>query len=582
MPRRSPRQPRVSCRVATVLTGLALAGVTDVASSQAVVAPGNLGVGGSVVSLRDGQLVLLRNELGEGVDLNGDGDTLDEVAHVEFLPSGQSVTFAPDLDGPEWIQDAGTSLTILRRESKEGVDLNGDGDTLDFVPELHDLRAGTSRLLDPVASGIVGVNGTVRFVADDLLVVRSSEAAIGVDLNGDGDVADGVPHVLDLRAGTDTSLGLGGDLLFLDPTGRYLVGRVFERDEQKDLDGDGVVGPVNHGVVHVLDLRTGALTNVGIFGVLPPGPDGRRAFAQGRMIFQTRESDLGTDLDGDGALDANVFTVLDPATGTYLPTTLTSPAGLFTTFSMVRAVGDAFLVSVTTNISPYLQQRVYRVDPITGAVSPLGVTTGGSFLEQLQPSYRDVVALVVEEFGVDMSGDGDGDDRVLHLHDVPSGNALVTGLACELAYGTGELLVCTVREADTGVDGNGDGDLLDRHALVADFATGRVHAPPLAIDSIPVTDGRFVAFMVDESYQAGTDLNGDGDADDTVLHVLDPRDGSVRVLGAAEPGGMLLGQQLVSLDGGWIAFLVDEAAAGGVDLNGDGDTDDEIVHAFEL
>lgn len=73
---------------------------------------------------------------------------------------------------------------------------------------------------------------------------------------------------------------------------------------------------------------------------------------------------------------------------------------------------------------------------------------------------------------------------------------------------------------------------------------------------------------------AGGDLDGDGDVDDTVLHVLDLNDPGAEPVPIAPA-------RAVALAGGCAAFLAPEKEVGaGTDLNGDGDTDDHVVQLY--
>ncbi len=90
-------------------------------------------------------------------------------------------------------------------------------------------------------------------------------------------------------------------------------------------------------------------------------------------------------------------------------------------------------------------------------------------------------------------------------------------------------------------------------------------------------DGNLVVFRVRESAQGfgGTDLNGDGDTSDSVLHVFDSSTSTTTNVGLA-----VFGEPLI--DGNHVVFRVRESAQGfgGTDLNGDGDTLDSVVHVF--
>ena len=88
--------------------------------------------------------------------------------------------------------------------------------------------------------------------------------------------------------------------------------------------------------------------------------------------------------------------------------------------------------------------------------------------------------------------------------------------------------------------------------------------------------GDRVAFAVSELQQAETDLNGDGDQTDLVLHVFDVATSTTVNLGVAlrpsRPLGFTPGRPTPQLD-----VLVAEPRQG-VDLNADGDLSDLVVH----
>jgi hypothetical protein len=82
-----------------------------------------------------------------------------------------------------------------------------------------------------------------------------------------------------------------------------------------------------------------------------------------------------------------------------------------------------------------------------------------------------------------------------------------------------EVLAFRTRESDQGAtDLNGDGDTLDYVGHLRDLSVGATTNLELATETIAVA-GATVAFRVNESQQGMTDLNGDGDASDSVLFV---------------------------------------------------------------
>ena len=82
-----------------------------------------------------------------------------------------------------------------------------------------------------------------------------------------------------------------------------------------------------------------------------------------------------------------------------------------------------------------------------------------------------------------------------------------------------------------------------------------------------------VYFLASESDQGNTDLNGDGDAADNVVHCLDPDTGTVVNLGVSARRPILNTLTRVV----WSTSEVDE---GGVDLTGDGDIGDQVLVSY--
>jgi hypothetical protein len=141
--------------------------------------------------------------------------------------------------------------------------------------------------------------------------------------------------------------------------------------------------------------------------------------------------------------------------------------------------------------------------------------------------------------------------------------------------GGGRMLVAVQESDQGGHDLNGDGDTLDRVVHIWDPAGGtknlKLAAPRPNLSAEPLGDGS-VAFRVKEEDQGGTDLNGDGDATDLVVHVWHP-DRGVTNLRQASGGDML------SLGDGTVVDRVIEADQR-ADLNGDGDKGDGVMYAW--
>jgi len=89
-----------------------------------------------------------------------------------------------------------------------------------------------------------------------------------------------------------------------------------------------------------------------------------------------------------------------------------------------------------------------------------------------------------------------------------------------------------------------------------------------------VLENGFVAFRVWESL-SGTDLNGDTDTVDFVLHIYDTTSGALVNTGVEASGQ-------IHVTGDYVAWQVFEFAQGFEDLNGDGDTNDLVLHYVHM
>jgi hypothetical protein len=151
----------------------------------------------------------------------------------------------------------------------------------------------------------------------------------------------------------------------------------------------------------------------------------------------------------------------------------------------------------------------------------------------------------------------------------------------ELA-GEGDLWLVGAREFEAGGhDRNGDGDAFDLVVFVVDLVSGTTRNTGLALSTasapLPLAvRGRLAAFAASESSGGGRDLNGDGDADDDVVVVHDARDATTRILGLA----LAAGAQPV-VEGELVAFAVGEAAQRGTDLDGDGSANGDVLHVYD-
>ena len=174
--------------------------------------------------------------------------------------------------------------------------------------------------------------------------------------------------------------------------------------------------------------------------------------------------------------------------------------------------------------------------------------------------------------GVDLNGDGDLADRVLHVADVASGNIANVGFEASQYPNRGLFggqFPFEGRESENG-DLNGDGDLLDSEAMVYDGNTGVLHRA--GVRGTPyATGGQHVLLAVRE--KPGEDLNGDGDAHDIVLFHWDLSSGVVQDLDLTP-----WAYPVASVS----TFLFQLAETDTGDRNGDGDAADLVLHVLDL
>lgn len=177
--------------------------------------------------------------------------------------------------------------------------------------------------------------------------------------------------------------------------------------------------------------------------------------------------------------------------------------------------------------------------------------------------------------GTDLNGDADSNDFVLHIYDTQSGTLTNTGLeASGQIHVSGNYVAWTVFELAQGfTDLNGDSDVNDFVLHLADMSMGTVANLGLA-GSDPVIVGDTLGVRVLESKQNMTDLNGDLDANDGVLHLIDIPSGVVTNVGVDAAAGFVM-------NGNRVVFAASEANENNSDLNGDNDTSDLVLHAWD-
>ena len=494
-------------------------------------ASSNVGIAASslldLAALEGGEFAFIANEGWEGADLNGDGDTFDNVAHVYDPATDVTANLGLGaLSGLSLTALDGGRLGLAPWEDAQGADLNGDGDMSDFVLHVYDPA-------DSVANvGITAEGFSLTALEGGRIAFLTRESAEGADLNGDGDMGDSVPQIYDPATDTTANVGIAGSSI-----GALVGGSAAffasESGEVVDLNGDG---DTDDFVPYVYDPATDTATNVGIAGFSLAALDG------GTLAFLASEPGEGVDLNGDGDATDSVPHVYDPATDT------------------------AVNVGVAVPGSPF----IFGSPPV-----PLDGGRLGFYASESGESSH-------SGEGLDLNGDGDTSDFVPHVYDPVTDTATNVGIAGPLAILPaldGGELAFPASESGEGVDLNGDGDTDDFVPYVYDPATDTATNVGIALHSIAggvrmtALAGGNVAFNASESAE-GTDLNADGDTEDAVPQVYDPAADSAANMGIAANSGFL---EFIALEGGSVAFTAREMDQG-MDFNGDDDADDAVPH----
>jgi hypothetical protein len=492
-----------------------------------------------------------------GVDLNADGDTYDHVMHVFDAAAGTTLNLGlASYDA--YVDNNLVAFAVSEQRSGE-VDLNDDGDTGDAVLHVYDASSGTlTNLGFSTYRNSLWDAGRLAFVANE---ADNGDA----DLNGDGDTADEVLHLFDATSGTITNIGLEGSRGFQLDGDILLINVSESRQGNTDLNGDG---DASDKVLHVYDAHSGNTTNLGI---------STHSFElEGNLLhLELIESQHG-DLNGDGDTADLVPQIRDVLSGTTIHVGLAG-TGELSGDLLALAVDESQQNNTDLNGDGDTEDTVIHVfDAGTGTTTNLGL---------LAPAQRfqwqgSLLAIQASEDNADLNGDGDMADLVFHVYDASTGTTTNIGLTGSGQL-SGHLLAIEVFEPDQGgTDLNGDGDVEDPVLHVYDANTGITTNVAVSGYDVAV-GGNLVAIAVEEYRQGRTDLNGDGDLEDHVLQVYNASEGTTTNLGLSTRVDNY-GFMAFRVEANRVVFVVKESLQGDTDLNGDGDVIDNVLHVADF
>ncbi|HEV3365021.1 MAG TPA: hypothetical protein VG795_12945 [Acidimicrobiia bacterium] len=528
---------------------------------------------GDHVALGDGRLAHPGVEADQGQDLNGDGDRLDHVVQVWDPVSGQSTNLGLST-GLLHPASGGRLIFPVYEYAQGNTDLNGDGDT-NYGDSMHyvwDPATGRTNSL-----GIGSVYDTVTLSDGRVAMVARESDHGNTDMNGDGDAEDFVVHLWAPDSGLQ-NLRIAAHVDSLQPleAGRLAFLALESGQAHRDLNGDGTAGDR---VLQVWDPATGAVTNT----ALASSTSDTIPLEGGAVGLMVPEDNQGRqDRNGDGDILDDVAAMWDPRTNAGTNLRLASEPSITLQASagagrMFVAVEEASQGAKDLNGDGDTSDRVVHIwDAGTGAKN-LRLAAPRAVPRALGDGSVGFRVHEGDQAGVDLNGDGDAKDSVVHVWHAVLGttNVGMAGLGDVLTLGDGTL-VDQVLEAHQGVDYNHDGDKDDGVMYRWTRAGGVSNLGLASMGSSILGSGR-VALSVWERFEGCRDLNGDGDADDELGYLWDPRTDSVVALGY--PVNV---NQPDSLGPDRISFMVYEAMHQNQDLNGDGDTSDYVVHIATL
>ncbi|MEQ1894922.1 MAG: hypothetical protein ABL998_20460, partial [Planctomycetota bacterium] len=447
---------------------------------------------------RSGGLRLLEvHETRQGLDLNGDGDLFDPLACVADLERGEvtntglSGGFPHSAHSPPAIVTRGATLAFAVSEFESaGLDRNGDGDTLDRVLAIY----------EPESRGVTNLGLAVRAAHsdDDIVACEVAETDQGVDLDGSGSLDDSLTvFVHDPRTAETWDLGTRG--VSVSAVSGDFVALSVDEARVGDRNGDG---DANDLVFELYDAGLREFHPVGlamsrIFNPMRPQVEHQGLWA----VFVSEQDQGAMDLDDDGDAEDHVTMVYDPRQRT------------------TRSVGQRIAFPVE-GIEPLVLQDfelgagfqtqlvwLYRAD--RNRLENTG-------LHGLAQAFdgRLLVSVDEEAQGTDLDRSGTRDSIVPVFYDLSSGRTQNLGIDAEVQVGEEGLLMLS-REIASRRDWNGDGDRDDAVLFTWEPHRGLVNSRLSPRFALPL--GEDVALLLNDEGDAGRDLNGDGDLADTVL-----------------------------------------------------------------
>lgn len=376
-----------------------------------------------------------------------DADDLPSTLHLfDLEQQGKRDT---GLEFPNYAPGPGSQIGTVISERSTGLDLNGDGDSTDIVAHVMDPSTGVSQNLGLALGSIRGIP---RFSSSErLMAMVVDEWMSNEDLDGDGLIGGSILFTYNFQTGElvnaklrvvgDRSFGLGlrvdgdnvliddedGDLAFWSdnlrtsrstgyssfgmvshPTG--VIFSVNESFEKLDLNNDGdlddsILHWLHYGSQSLRNLRVSALPNLAL---------------ETGIVVSVFEGQDGQDLNGDGDVEDSIIGLFDTSTESLR----VLPVEGFPQDSL----NGTLLISLSGELGEDLNTDGDNNDVIVFVTEtapnsePVNLGLAIPYALPLPRGLEGVFPFQVHEAAhgnSDLNGDGDSNDYVLFLLRVP-------------------------------------------------------------------------------------------------------------------------------------------------------------------
>jgi hypothetical protein len=395
------------------------------------------------------------------------------------------------------------------------------------------------------------------------------------DLNGDGDTDDSVLQVANVTTRQISNLGLavdaslaGDDLLPpVAIAGGTLAALVSEADQGKrDLNGDN---DTTDTVLETVDLASRRVTRIGLAGS-EVRMDGNRI-----VVLTPEAAQANRDLNGDNDTADQVLQVYDVGTQQTWNTQVVAASFLMAGDWAAATTPEAGQGGQDLNQDSDTADSVaVLLDLKTRKVTNTGLES--AYSSALTPRLLAVAVEEARQGNHDLNGDNDTADAVLQVINLATMEAINTAqdASGDVVADGGLVAFVTEESRQKNADLNGDRDAVDAVGQVFDLATKQVTNTRQDSSEGILIGGGAVALLTSEEAQGARDLNGDRDTDDLVIQIYNVAKRSLNNLHFAGGTGF-------AFTGDLLAFSVPEADQGERDLNGDRDSDDEVVYIYD-